>query len=99
MPISHKIIGILNLMILPVLLFLAYNASAFIGFITTTIGIISILIPIAILTNIGTMNLIKYYRTKPYQLGFFEKPLLWAAAFNGLLFLAIAIPILINTLG
>jgi len=81
---THKIIGIINLILLPVLLFLAIAflraaAAIFVG----RIGLI-LFFSLALFLN-RAINFIKYYTQKPYLVTNFEKILLSAGMINAVI--------------
>lgn len=94
MPFYYRIIGVLNLLILALLIVMTFYGSSLLTILMTPFGFIVFLLPIIILSNLGTLNLLKYYREKPFNAMGVDLVLLWVPLITGLLIVYLAIPIL-----
>lgn len=85
---SHKIIGFINLLIFPLIVFLLINSEKLFGD-----GIadshLAVLMVLAVFLNFASVNFVKFYRDKPYKANNLEKLLLWAPMANSLLLLPV----------
>jgi len=84
MPLSHKVVGYINLLLFPVLVFMIIALSKIIMVFSSKIGLVVIFL-LAIFLNIGATLFFKYYGKKPYVATTFEKGLLWISLINALM--------------
>lgn len=84
MPLSHKVVGYINLFLFPILVFLIITLSKVMMVFSTKIGLVAIIL-LAIFLNIGATLFFKYYGKKPYVATTFEKGLLWISMINALM--------------